>query len=369
MIKVLIVGFTDNLGGIENVIMNYYRKINKTKIQFNFLYSTNTIALKDEIESLGGKVYHIAPKHSNFFKYKKDIKLFFKNHAKEYDAIWVNFCNITNLDYFKLAKKYDIKKRIIHAHNSQNMGSFLKLIIHIINRKLIKLYATDFWSCSQVASNWFYSDKIINSSKHRIVNNAIDYDKFKYNENIRNDIRKKLKLEDYVVFGNVGRFHFQKNHSFALRVFCKFLKLNPKSVFLLIGSGEENDNIKQIVKELNIEDKVKFLGVRNDVNELLQAMDIFLFPSLFEGLSLSLIEAQASGVLVFTSDNVSIETRMSDNIYFWNLNDEGKWASKIFKIYKKYDRKKAKNRIRENNFDIQTEVKKIENIFLKKEIK
>ncbi len=105
------------------------------------------------------------------------------------------------------------------------------------------------------------------------------------------------------------------------------------------------------------------------MNELLQAMDIFLFPSLFEGLSLSLIEAQASGVLVFTSDNVSIETRMSDNIYFWNLNDEGKWASKIFKIYKKYDRKKAKNRIRENNFDIQTEVKKIENIFLKKEIK
>ena len=363
MKRILVIGLTDNLGGIESVIMNYYRNIDRNKVQFDFLYSTPTIALKEEIEFLGGRTYKIAAKHSDFFKYKKDIKNFFKEHASEYSAIWVNFCNITNLDYFVLAKKYGIKKRIIHAHNSQNMGSKLKLLIHNFNKLLIPLYATDFWSCSEVASKWFYFPKTINSSKYKLINNAIDYNKFKYNEELRNKVRKELKLDKKIVFGNVSRFHFQKNHSFALKVFKEFLKLEPNSIFLLIGAGEDEDKLKKLCKEIKIEDKVIFMGVRHDINELLQAIDIFLFPSLFEGLSLSLLEAQASKTLVVTSDNVSPETNMSENIYFWKLDSEDKWAKRIYNLYKKYDRKKSKDYIIKNNFDIKNESKKIENIF------
>ena len=129
MKRVLVVGFTENIGGIESVVMNYYRNFNRNEIQLDFLYAGESIAFKDEIEALGGKTFKITAKHSNLSQYKKDLKDFFEKEGKNYSTIWVNFCNITNLDYFKYAKKYGISKRIIHAHNSQNMGSPIKGIL------------------------------------------------------------------------------------------------------------------------------------------------------------------------------------------------------------------------------------------------
>ena len=322
MKKVLVFGITDNPGGIESVIMNYYRHFDKKSISLDFLCNTEIVAYEEEIKSLGGNIYKICARSKNYKKYKKDMNSFFKRNADKYDSIWVNVCSLANIDYLKYAKKYG----------------------------------------STEASQWFYNQKIINSKKYLLVNNAIDIKKFEYNPRIRDMIRKELKVEDKVVFGNVGRLHFQKNQEFALQIFAKYTKTNPNSVFLLIGEGEDKDKLKELVKELKIRDKVKFLGIRKDINKLLQGMDVFLFPSKFEGLSLSLIEAQASGLLIFTSNTVSKESKMSNYIYFLDLNANiDTWVNKITK---KIDNEKRKNR-KDNissSFDINVESKKIQDL-------
>ena len=161
MIKILVFGITQNPGGVESVIMNYYQKLNKNKIQFDFLCNTLEVAYEKEILKLGGKIYRITARSENAKKYKKELEDFYKKHAHEYNAIWVNVCSLANIDYLKMAKKYNIKYRIIHSHNSENMDSKLRGILHKINKKLIKKYATDYWACSEEAGKWFFNKKIM----------------------------------------------------------------------------------------------------------------------------------------------------------------------------------------------------------------
>lgn len=353
MKKVLVFGITENPGGIESVIMNYYRSFDKSKIQLDFLCNTEVVAYEDEIKKLGGKIFRITARSKNYFLYKKQLDNFFKKNAKKYSSIWVNVCSLANIDYLKYAKKYGIKKRIIHCHNSQNMDSVFRGLLHKYNKLFIKKYATDFWSCANSASNWFYNNKIIKSSKYLLVNNAIDYKKYMYNKKARDIIRKKLNLNDKIVFGNVGRLHFQKNQEFAIKVFYEFSKNHPNSIFYIIGDGEDRKKLLNLINDLNISDKVFLLGLRDDVNELLQAMDIFLFPSFFEGLSLSLIEAQASKLLIFTSTGVSKETKMSDCIHFLDI-EKGPvfWSNIIQKNIKNINRSSITDEIKARGFDI-----------------
>jgi glycosyltransferase involved in cell wall biosynthesis len=364
MKRVLVVGFTDNPGGIENVVMNYYRNFDRKKVQLDFLYSTNTIAFNDEIKSLGGNTYKITAKHSDYSKYKKELKEFFEKNGKNYDAIWVNFCNITNLDYFKLAKKYGINKRIIHSHNNQNMASKLVLLIHKLNRLLINKYATDYWACSDTAADWFYTKKVRKENKILIVNNAVDLDRFKYNESISKKYKNDLGLDGKFVIGHVGRFHFQKNQLFLLDVFNKIHEKDKDSVLVLVGQGEDEQKIKEKIKDLNLKSSVKLLGVRDDVNKVIQAMDVFLFPSVFEGLGLVLVEAQAAGIPVVSScDKTPKIVKMSDNFKFLSLNDSlDTWRDAVldFKGTKKIDNSKT---IISKGYDIKTEAKKIEKFF------
>ena len=368
--RILIFGMTENPGGVENVIMNYYRKLNRKKYQFDFLCNTNKVAYSDEINSLGGKIYKIVARSNNRKEYKKQINEFFKNHSKEYNTIWVNVCSLANIDYLKYAKKYGIKYRIIHSHNSQNMDSKLRGILHKINKIFIKKYATDFWACSDDAGEWFYDKSIINSNRYLVVNNAIDIDKFKYNEDIRNKYRKELNIENKIVIGNVGRLHFQKNQSFAIDIYNKLQKNNNNVIMLIIGQGEDYDKLKSKVDSLNLQDKVIFLGVRNDIPELMQAMDIFLFPSVFEGLGLVLIESQASGLLTYASSNVIPDlVKMDDERFkFISLNDKpSEWAKIIIKDFPKIrDRKSNDECIKKAGYDINTEIKKIEKYFNRK---
>lgn len=369
MNKILVFGITDNPGGVESVIMNYYRHIDRNKIQFDFLCNTDIVAYEDEIIRLGGKIYRINARSKNRKKYKSDMNNFFKNHAKEYKTIWVNVCSLANIDYLKYAKKYGIKYRIIHSHNSQNMDSFLRGLMHKWNRVFIDKYATDFWSCSDDASNWFYNKKIINSDKFLLIKNAIDYELFKYNENVRNEYRNKLNIDGKFVIGNVGRFHFQKNHTFIIKVFFEIHKIEKNSILLLVGNGIERKKIEEIVKQFNIEDCVKFLGIRNDTPQLLQAMDVFLFPSLFEGLPLALVEAQASNLIIYASKgrinkNIVIN---EENFNFLRLEDSEKiWAEKIVYDYKTFnnDRKKeVLTLLQRSGYDIDEEKYKLEKIF------
>lgn len=370
MKRVLIVGFTENPGGIENVIMNYYRAMDKENIQFDFLCNTSKIAYEEEIKLLGGKIFKISSRTNNYKKYKKDMKAFFENNANNYIAIWVNFCNLTNLDYLKYAKKYKINYRIMHSHNSQNMASKVHLIVHMINKIFVEKYATHFWACSDDAGRWFFNSKIMKSDKYRIVNNAIDMDKFGFSLETRNEMRKKLDLDGKFVIGNIGRLHFQKNHTFILDIFKEILNKNKNVVLLLVGQGEEKENIERKIKELEIENNVKMLGIRKDIPELLHAMDIFLFPSVFEGFGLALLEAQGSGVKCFTSkDVVPEDVNVTNNVKFISLEKDAKyWAEEILNDLSEISDRETniieiKKIMSEKGYDIKTEAMKLQKYF------
>ena len=365
MKKVLVFGITDNPGGVESVIMNYYRNIDRKKIQFDFLCNTEVVAYEDEIKKLGGTIYRITARSKNRKKYKTELDAFFQAHSNEYSTIWVNVCSLANIDYLKYAKKYGIKNRIIHSHNSQNMDSILRGILHKINKLLIEKYATDFWSCGEEAGRWFYNKRIMTGNKYLLVNNAIDAKKFEYNEKIREDYRNQMGLNDKVVFGSIGRFHFQKNQTFVIKVFNEILKEKKNAVLLLIGQGEDEEKIKQMVKDLDIEKNVKFLGIRDDVDKIMQAMDVLLFPSRFEGLPLVLVEAEASKLLIFASDIITKKVKFNNRMIYLSLDkDEKYWCEKVMNNINKIELRKSNiSDIDENNFNIINETVKIEKYF------
>ena len=233
MNRILVFGMTENPGGVESVIMNYYRNIDRTKIQFDFLCNSyEKIAYEDEILKLGGKTIHFPARSKDYFGYKRKLESFFKEHAKEYAAIWVNVCSLANIDYLKIAKKYGIKKRVIHSHNSQNMDGKLRGYLHQYNKKHIDTYATDFWACSEDAAKWFYDEPIL--KKCVLIHNAIDVDKMKFDPAARQKIRSQFGWEDCYILGNIGRLHFQKNQSFILDVFAELLQSKQEARLVLV---------------------------------------------------------------------------------------------------------------------------------------
>ncbi len=361
--KVLVFGMTDNPGGMESCIMNYYRHVDKNKIHFDFLCNWESMVCEKEVKANGSKVYTIPQKSRNYKAYKRAMNTFFSEHADEYDAFWYNTCTLTNIDYLIYAKRYGIKKRIIHAHNSGNETSMIRGILHYVNKIRLGRYATDFWSCSMAAAVYFFIKKQIHSQKYRLINNAISTYNYKYDILIRNEVRKNLGLEDKYVIGHVGRFQFQKNHEFLIDIFYEYLKLDSRAVLMLVGQGEEEDAIRQKVINLGIEKSVLFMGVRTDVNRLLQAMDVFLLPSRFEGLPLVLIEAQTSGLRCLTTKNkVPYEVNVTGNVEFEELKENSiEWAHHIECMEKQpYDRKSCLDLITDAGYDILKEAEKME---------
>ncbi|MGN1300445.1 MAG: glycosyltransferase [Clostridia bacterium] len=361
MKKILVFGMTENPGGIENVIMNYYRNIDRNVMQFDFLCNTKDVAYEDEIKKLGGNVYRVTSRKENRKKFKTEMTIFFKEHAMEYYAIWVNICSLANIDYLKYAKKYKIKKRIVHSHNSQNMDSFIRGILHRVNRFFITKYATDYWSCSKEASEWFYSKKIINSKEIFLVNNAIDYEKFRFNEKIRDRIRNSMNLEEKtLVVGNVGRLHFQKNQQFVIDIFEEIYKKNNNSILFIIGEGPDREKLLDKIKEKKLEKCCFLLGVRSDINDIMQGLDVMLFPSLFEGLPLTVIEAQASNLPTYISkDKIDQRCIIDDRIiYQIPLEEKPKeWAKIVLDSYNKYSRKIENKKLFEaSGYDINAEI-------------
>lgn len=362
MKKILVYGITENSGGVESVIMNYYRKLDRTKFQFDILVHKHKVAYEEEIKNLGGNIYYITPRRENYFQYKKELKSFFKQNADNYDAIWVNVCGLSNIDYLKYAKKYGIKTRIIHSHNSKNMGSILTEILHKFNKLFIKKYATDFWSCGELASRYFYSNKIIAGKYHKIINNAVDIDKFKFNNDVRLQCRTELRLNNNFVVGHIGRLHFQKNQEFLIDIFDEIQKLKPNSMLVLVGDGEDKEKLIQKINEKGISDKVIFLGIRKDVELVMQTFDSFVFPSLFEGLPVVLFEAQAAGLKIFAADTISEKSKITSNFEFLSLESSPKyWAEKIVKeCDNNYDRMLSNQEMKNSNYNIENQIVEFE---------
>ena len=300
-IRVLHVVTIMDRGGLETMLMNYYRNIDTSKIQFDFVvHRTKKGAYDDEIIKMGGKIYHMPPiSLRNVFTYSKKLKaLLIKN--PEYQIV---HSHLDSLSAFPLsiAKKVGIPTRIAHSHTT-NFDKNYKASIRNVYKKFIKYYATDYFGCSKEAVEFMFGKNI---SSYYIMHNAIDVDKFKYNQKVRNKVRKNLNIpKDVLVVGHVGRFNYPKNHEFLIDIFYELHKKNKDSLLMLVGEGDLKQKIINKVDKLGLADSVIFLGSRPDVNELMQAMDIFVFPSRYEGLGIALIEAQAAGLKCLTTKDV-----------------------------------------------------------------
>lgn len=350
-------------GGVEAVVMNYYRNIDKTKIQFDFLIDEDSTNIpREEIESMGGRIILIPP-YQKLSQYIRNLTKVLKQN--QYTIV---HSHINTLSVFPLyaAKRAKVNSRIAHSHSTTNKKEWKKNLLKNTFKPFSKIFATDYFACSALAGRWLFSNKTFNQGKVTIINNAIDIDKFLYNETIRNNKRKELNINNKtLVIGHIGRFVKQKNHSFLIDIFNEIHKKKKDSILLLAGTGPLLDQIKTKVKELNLENNVRFLGQRTDVSELYQAMDIFLLPSLYEGLPVVGVEAQTAGLLTILSTSMTEETKVLKTTKFISLEDSAtKWAEIILNDYSKFKRKNTKLEIQKNGFDISKEVKKLEEIYI-----
>lgn len=308
-------------GGTQALLMNIYRKIDRTKVQFDFLvvYKEKQF-YDDEIEKLGGHVYKLSFREDlNLPKFQKDLAGFFAQHH-EYKIV---HCHAYTIGYFclKAAKKAGIPVRIAHSHSNAAVHD-VKLPLKLIMQKLFTRYSTDLFACSEEAGKFAFKGK-----KFGIVQNAIDSQKFIADANIREEIRKAHRVENKFVVGHVGRMQPEKNHDFLIDVFAEIKKKKPDAELILVGTGPLEEKVKSKVVEKGLSDCVHFLGNRKDMNRIYQAMDVFVFPSLFEGLGIVAIEAQAAGVPIVCSEGLPPETDITP-IYRKLLLSDGaeKWA-------------------------------------------
>lgn len=347
-------------GGVEAVVMNYYRHLDHSKIQFDFICDDDSTNIPyDEIEKLGGKVILIPP-YQKVFKYQKELRRVLRDGKYK-----IVHSHINTLSVFPLyaAKKVGVPVRIAHSHSTTNKKEWKKNLLKQVLRPFSKKYATNYMCCSELAGRWLFGDKAYDDGKVYLLNNAIDLDKFKYDKKIRDKKRKELGIkEDTIVIGHIGRFVAQKNHIFLIDIFNQFHKKEKNSILLLAGQGPLQEEIKNKVRELGLNDSVRFLGQRNDANELYQVFDVFLLPSLYEGLPVVGVEAQASGLLCFFSDDMTKETKVLDSTVFMSLsNADDEWATSILDNYINFRRKDTTSDITKSNFNIKYETNKLKN--------
>ena len=352
MKKILIDGMTESMGGLEKFVYTLYG-ILKNNYQVDFITVDKEIPFKEEFMQNGCKIYKITPRHESVSRYKKDIENVFKKN--EYDVFWFNKTTLSSVYSLKCAKKYKVRKVICHSHASQNLGSGATLIMHMINRKRALKFVDHKIACSDEAAEWFYGNK---KDDAYIFANGVDIEKYLPSEAVRKKKCEELGLRDTFTIGHIGRFSEVKNHKFLISVFVELCK-NIDAQLVLCGDGPLMDEVHRQVCEEGIEDRVTFTGVRNDIPDILQTMDVVVFPSLHEGLPFALVEAQAAGVPCVVSDTVSSEAGLTDIVNFVSLDapiDE--WVKTICK-YKDYVKVSKKKQLAEQGFDLEEMRKKV----------
>lgn len=345
-------------GGLETMLMNYYRHIDHSKVQFDFLTHREFDGDYDnEIKELGGNVYHLSNLNPLSIDYKTSLNDFFENHP-EYKIVHSHLDCMAGIP-LKYAKLNNVPLRIAHAHNS-NQTKDLKYPLKLFYKRNIKKNANYLFACGDEAGKWMF-----NTDNFKVLNNAINARDYTFNINIRNDKRKEFGIsDDSILIGHVGRFFPQKNHEFLIDIFNQFHKDYPNSYLMLVGEGELKTSIQDKVNTLGLEDYVIFTGLRSDVNDLLQAMDVFLFPSLYEGLPVSIIEAQAAGLPCLISDKVPIECKKTDLVYQLNLEESlNVWSDKIYEL-SHITRRDTYEEIKQSGFDIVENAKWLENFYI-----
>ena len=308
-------------GGIETMLMNYYRRMDRTKIQFDFLVHRDFRAdYDDEIESLGGKIYRLPPLNPASITYRRELRKFFRTHPYK-----VVHCHLNYMSGLVLAeaKRVGVPHTIAHAHNTTAQKNWKYLIKRLSARNIPK-YAGKLFACGQQAGN-----AIFGGNPFVVLPNAIDAEKYRYSESVRLRKRIELGLQGELTIIHVGRFDFQKNHSFLIDLFAQLVRQEPSAKLLLAGDGELRPAMEERAARLLPEGSVRFLGVRKDIPHLLQAADVFVFPSFFEGLPVTMVEAQAAGLPCIKSDTITDECIVTDLVTSLPITDPILWAEEI----------------------------------------
>lgn len=366
-IKVLQFTVAATKGGRTLYVLNNWRKINKEKFQVDFITFSPTLDFEDELAAQGSRVYHLSA-------YPEADK---EQFVKEFDAVLDQGYDVIHIhtSYWKdtiveeRAKAKGVKKIIIHSHNtgcgnavSEEEAQAAEVLHKKIRDQLTEDVATDFWACSESAAEWLYGDRLA-KNKIKIMKNAIDTERFSYSLREREKIRKKLNVNDKIVVGTVGRLAYQKNPFFLLDVFCEVAKSEPDAVLLFVGQGILLDELKERARQLGIFSKVLFVGFTEQAYLYYQAMDIFAFPSLFEGFGLSLLEAQISGLKCVVSENIQDEVMLTENVKKIPLHCKQNWINEISDLCRGYDRKDQSEVIKKNGYDIEEQIREIEKLY------
>lgn len=335
-IKVLQVLGGLGIGGMENLIMTYYREIYK-EIEFDFLLLSEELAYDQEAERLGSRIYRVvAPKNYNWVKrrifYRNQIKRFFFEKQKDYKIVHIHQ-GVTFFTPLRMAYKYKIPNRIIHSHGVDLHHRMILKPIYKWIQKYICSMANYYIACSENAARELFTKKIIKNQSYLLLNNAVDFNKYGYEGEKRKEVLNEIQIEDGVkIIGHVGRFSYQKNQQFLLEVLRKLLMIDKRWRLMLIGNGDEKIDLEIKSKELDVHENIIWIMGKSDVSKYYSVMDIFALPSLFEGLVISGIEAQVAGVPCVFSDQISENTVISEKAYLTKL-DVDIWCNKITEIY------------------------------------
>lgn len=297
-------------GGAETMIMNLYRRIDRERIQFDFvLHTTDECEYSAEVRKLGGRIYSVpAYGVGTAWRYKKAWKKFFEAHP-EYQIIHSHIRSTASI-ILKCAKKYGLHT-IAHSHNTRTESGIKGMVKRFLQKGIVR-YADDLMACSKRSGEWLFGTENCRGENFYVLNNAIDTTIFKYNEETRLAIREELGVGDETVIGHIGRMEEQKNHTRLLTIFREYINENKNVKLWLIGEGPLRSTIEEQIKNLGLGENVRILGVRDDVPRLMQAMDAILFPSLYEGLPVTLVEAQAAGLPILMSDTITDEVILTN---------------------------------------------------------
>lgn len=364
-IKVLQFPIANSFGGITHYALENWKWMDKDKFQCDFATMSTKLDFENEILEMGSKIHYIscyAEENREQF-----IKEFNSILDEKYDVVHLHTKQWKSFLVEELCKAKGVKKVIVHAHSSgidtfdEAKRAFELQLHECVKKEFSVEMATDFWACSEMAADFLFKGQIP-KEQIKLMPNAIEIDKYVYNEEMRNELRKNLGLEDSFVIGHVGRFVYQKNHDFLIDVFEETVKKLPTAKLLLLGEGELCEEIRKKVRKLGLDDKVIFMGKKNDVQLWYQVMDVFLLPSRFEGLPIALIEAQAAGLPCIGSDSISKEVKVTKNVCFLPF-AKMKWVEQILNYVNK-GRSDIQG-LREAGYDIKSQIKYIEQEYMR----
>ena len=360
MIRILQV--TDVLmqrSGITNVLMNYYRFIDKNRVQFDFYVNSAEENLVEEIKQMGGSVYFF-PKLNmgNAGTVSKDIEIFISGSMNKYVAIHSHFYQMDFI-IFKIAKKYGINHRIVHSHATAfALNNVMKSVRNRVLFTLGMPHTTDYFACGKEAGVFMFGKRRTETSKYYMLRNAIDASKFRYNEEIRKEIRREYGWENSYLIGIAARVSVRKNQIYLVELMPELLRKQPNAKLIIMGDGEELGTLKEKVKRLFLEGKVIFLGTVSNVADFLQALDCFALPSYFEGLPLSVVEAETSGLKCVVSNFVTKEVVVDGLCKHVALENRSAWIDALIED-KEYNRVDKYDRIVEWGYSLEVEAERL----------